>query len=155
MRTGVLVAIGAVVTVAVYGVLAMRWVSSDPGWYDALRKPAWQPPDWVFGVAWSYNFIALAIAGIALGLSASVRESSTWLAVFAVNVGFALAWAYLFYVPHALWGAAAVLLVGAVLAWALVALAWQAVPWTGLILVPYGIWLSVATSLAVGFAVMD
>ncbi|MFN7158439.1 MAG: tryptophan-rich sensory protein, partial [Erythrobacter cryptus] len=22
-------------------------------WYRALRKPAWQPPDWLFGPAWT------------------------------------------------------------------------------------------------------
>jgi tryptophan-rich sensory protein len=153
VRTGVLLAIGSVVTVTAYGVLASRWVSSDPGWYDALKKPAWQPPDWVFGVAWPYNFLALAVSGVVLALTATTQSAGTWLAVLVVNAGLALGWAYLFYVPHALWPAAAVLSASAVLAWVLVVLAWQAVPWTGAVLVPYAVWLSVATSLAAGFAV--
>lgn len=29
-------------------------------WYRALRKPRWQPPDWLFGPAWT---VILGLAG--------------------------------------------------------------------------------------------
>jgi len=146
------VAAGVVVAVVAYAVLATRWVSSDPGWYASLDKPAWQPPDWVFGVAWPYNFLAIAVAGVTLALRAPARTSGVWLAVLVADVALALTWAYLFYVPHALWPAACALGAGALLAWVLAAVAWRALPWTGWVLLPYALWLTVATSLAVGFA---
>ena len=32
-------------------------------WYAGLRKPAWQPPDWLFGPAWTLIFGLCALAG--------------------------------------------------------------------------------------------
>lgn len=32
-------------------------------WYRGLRKPAWTPPDWVFGPVWTMLYIAIALAG--------------------------------------------------------------------------------------------
>ena len=152
MRAGTLTAVGVVATVLAYAVLATRWVSSDAGWYDALPKPAWQPPDWVFGVAWPYNFVALFVAGIALALQHAGRPALAWLVVLMISVGFALGWAYLFYVPHRLSLAAISLAVAAALTWGLVLIAGRTEAWTGWVLLPYAIWMSVATSLAVGFA---
>jgi translocator protein len=35
-----------------------------PGpWYDALNKPWWTPPDWVFPVAWTILYTMIAAAG--------------------------------------------------------------------------------------------
>ena len=125
------------VTVASYAVLSARWVSAEPGWYEGLRKPPWQPPPWVFGVVWPLNFLALGVAGSVIGVSRPVV--------------LALAWAWSFYVPHDL-GAAALFLGGAaVLTWVLVVVAVTAVPWAGWVLLPYAVWLSVAASLSIGY----
>ncbi|MFN7550835.1 MAG: tryptophan-rich sensory protein, partial [Pseudomonadota bacterium] len=44
-----LVALAAAVGASVAGRLA-----TDIGpWYEALSKPAWQPPDWLFGPVWT------------------------------------------------------------------------------------------------------
>jgi len=35
-----------------------------PGpWYDALVKPAWTPPKWLFPVAWTVLYAMIAFAG--------------------------------------------------------------------------------------------
>lgn len=152
VRTLPAVAIGVVATVIAYAILATRWVSSDPGWYDGLVKPSWQPPDWVFGVAWPYNFAALAVVGVTIALQRPAPTSLAWLAVLIASSAAALGWAYLFYVPHRLSAAAVALAIAAAGAWVLVALSWRSIPWTGLVVLPYAVWLTVATSLAVGFA---
>jgi len=34
-----------------------------PGqWYDALNKPAWNPPGWIFGPVWTVLYIMMAVA---------------------------------------------------------------------------------------------
>jgi translocator protein len=137
-----------------YAVLSTIWVSTDPGWYDGLRRPSFQPPDIVFGVIWPLNFLALGVVGVL----ASRRDSGAagpMLAVFAVSVAFALGWAYLFYVPHALGAAALSLGAAAMLTWIMVALAWRIAPGLGLGLVVYAGWLSVATALARSYAQLN
>lgn len=138
-------------TVGAYVVLSARWVSTEPGWYARLRKPAWQPPAWVFGVIWPLNFLALGVAGTVIGASGTIGESSRFLAVLAPSVVLALSWAWSFYVPHRLGAAAVFLGSAAALTWLLVVVAASAVSWTGWMLVPYALWLTVASSLSLGY----
>jgi len=147
----VLVGAGFVAVVAAYAVLSQVWVSSDPGWYASLRKPPWQPPDLVFGIIWPLNFLALVVAGVVLA-ARTPTAGVVVLAVLAVSIGFALAWAYLFYVPHAMAPAATSLTTAAALTWVVLVLAATAVWWLALVLLPYAVWLGVAASLAWWYA---
>ncbi|MGB7981571.1 MAG: TspO/MBR family protein [Candidatus Nanopelagicales bacterium] len=147
--------IAAVGLVVVYAVGAGLWTSANPGWYASLQRPAWQPPDLVFGLIWPYNFVALAVVGVVVTQRGSAGLVATWLAVAALSVACALAWAYLFYVPHQLTAAAVALALAAVLTVALAVLTWAVTPWGAVALVPYAIWVSLATSLAVGYSVLN
>ena len=146
-----LVGAGFVALVVAYAVLSQLWVDSDAGWYASLRKPPWQPPDVVFGVIWPLNFLALAGAGVVLARR-TPTGAAVVLAVLAVSVAFALGWAYLFYVPHALTPAAVSLTAAAALNWGALVLAATAVWWLAVVLLPYAVWLSLATSLAWWYA---
>lgn len=149
-RTTVLAA-GFIIVTLGYAVLSTIWVSSDPGWYDALRKPGFQPPDIVFGIIWPLNFLALGVVGVLVSRRAP-ESAGTILAVFAVSVGFALGWAYLFYVPHQLGAAAVCLAIAAVLTWLIVALTWRVAPALAIGLLVYAAWMSIATALSVAYS---
>ena len=46
-------------------VAALGALTTDLGpWYYRLHKPAWQPPDWLFGPAWTLIFALAALAGV-------------------------------------------------------------------------------------------
>lgn len=138
-----------------YAVGSGLWVSSGDGWYRSLVRPSWQPPDAVFGLIWPYNFLVLGITGWIVANRGSTADRTAWLCSLAVGVAGALAWARLFYASHALWPAAVALAVAAVLAWPLVVVAWRASPALGIAVVPYALWVAVATSLSVGYAVLN
>ena len=42
----------------------MRPLTELGPWYQSLRKPSWQPPDWLFGPAWTLIFALAAVAGV-------------------------------------------------------------------------------------------
>ena len=50
-----------ILLVVIYAVGSGIWVSNSPGWYTSLNRPAWQPPDFVFGLIWPYNFIVIGL----------------------------------------------------------------------------------------------
>lgn len=50
--------------VVVLAALANAWNGRDPGWYDALRRPSFQPPDVVFGLMWPLSFALLLLVGL-------------------------------------------------------------------------------------------
>jgi tryptophan-rich sensory protein len=146
-----LASIGAVGLVAVYAIGSGRWVSSDAGWYASLAKPSWQPPDLVFGLIWPYNFLALAVVGVVVAQRGSGGAVAAWLGVAAVSVVAALTWAYLFYVPHRMEAAAVALAIASALTAVLVVITWTVTRWGAVALLPYLVWVCLATSLAFAY----
>lgn len=142
----------SVAIVVAYAVGSGWWVSTGDDWYQRLDRPAWQPPDVVFGLVWPYNFAALVAAGLAVSLQGTTTARVVWLAGLGVSVMAALAWARLFYVDHALWAAAIMLIVAALVTVPIVVAAFATRTWAGAILVPYQVWLALAASLSVGYA---
>ena len=141
--------------VAVYAGLSSVWTARDPGWYAGLAKPSFQPPDVVFGIMWPLNFLALFAVGAWFTRSSAAEAVWPATLVLGASVVAALAWAWLFYVPHRIGAATVALALAAVLTWVLVALIARSLPWAGVLLAPYAAWLSIATALSVQYARLD
>jgi translocator protein len=148
-------AVTAIGLVVVYAIGSGRWVATGGSWYQSLEQPAWQPPGAVFGLAWTYNFIALAVVGVAMSLGAPGGRAAAFLVALGVTIVLAICWAYLFYVPHALVPAAVALTACAVLTLVPLALAFAERPWLGWVLLPYQAWLVVAASLSWGYVALS
>ncbi|GMN01502.1 TspO/MBR family protein [Erythrobacter sp. MTPC3] len=67
-------------------------------WYRNLNKPSWQPPDWLFGPAWT---IILGLSGWSFYLAwtgaPSAADRNVVFALFAANFVLHLAWSPLFF----------------------------------------------------------
>jgi len=147
-----LLAIGAVIAAVIaYAVLSGVWVGTDSSWYRSLEQPAWQPPSWVFGVIWPYNFVALAVVSSVIAWQAPPLRVAVLLTFLVVSIAAAIAWAYLFYVPHELASAAIALSAAAVLTVPIVVIAFLTGPLWGVLLLPYQIWVALAASLSWGY----
>ena len=67
-------------------------------WYRNLRKPPWQPPDWLFGPAWTIILILAAWAGVLAWQGApDAAGRTTVIILYAVNFVFHFAWSPLFF----------------------------------------------------------
>jgi tryptophan-rich sensory protein len=140
-----------ILLVFIYAFGSGIWTSSSPGWYASLNRPPWQPPDFVFGLIWPYNFILLGISAVRISNTLSRNEVVVWLSCFALSVIAALSWAYNFYVPHNLQFAAFSLGATALLTLPLIILTFRASVALGFALLPYQVWVTVATTLAWGY----
>lgn len=141
-----------ILLVLIYAIGSGFWVSNSPGWYSSLNRPPWQPPDYVFGLIWPYNFVVLGIAAVKVSGSLSKAESIIWLVTFALSVIAALSWAYHFYVPHNLQFAAFSLAVAAVLTLPVLILTFRSSIGMGIALLPYQVWVAIAATLAWGYS---
>ncbi len=141
--------------VMIYAIGSGLWVNTGDGFYRSLKRPFWQPPDFVFGIAWPYNFLVLIIAGIYIASNAGNFSRIIYTVLFALSVATALLWAHSFYIQHNLVLAAISLGITALLTLPMVIIAFQTQNWVGLILVPYLLWLATATSLSVGYSVLN
>jgi benzodiazapine receptor len=141
-----------IVLVLIYAFGSGIWVSNAPGWYTSLNRPPWQPPDFVFGLIWPYNFIVLGVAALNVAQSLNRNQTLTWLAFFSFSVTAALTWAYQFYVPHNLTFAAIALGIAALLTIPVLYLTFKASLLIGILLIPYQLWVVIATTLAWGYS---
>jgi len=89
----------AAAAIAAVAVAALGGSMTDLGpWYQALRVPAWKPPDWLFGPAWTLIFSLAALAGILAWGRARHRTDRAWLlALFALNGSLNVLWSLLFF----------------------------------------------------------
>ena len=95
-----LVAAGAALVVA-----ALGGAATDIGpWYFGLRKPSWQPPDWLFAPVWTAIFALTALTALTAlaGLRAwrrtpDARGRGRVLAAYALNALLNVLWSVLFF----------------------------------------------------------
>jgi benzodiazapine receptor len=67
-------------------------------WYYALRKPSWQPPDWLFGPAWTTIFLLEAASAVIGWKSCDTVTSQTLLiGVYVVNGLLNMLWSLFFF----------------------------------------------------------
>jgi translocator protein len=74
------------------------WMTTiGPGYRD-LRKPTWNPPNWVFGPAWTVILGLAAWSGVLAWSNAStVAEQLRVILLFAVNILLHMLWSPLFF----------------------------------------------------------
>ena len=117
-------------------------------WYRQLRKPGWQPPNWLFGPAW---MTILGLAAWAAVLSWDQADTSSermmLLAVYGTNFLLHLLWSPLFFrYKRPDWA-----LVEVTFLWlsviAMLATTWRLAPLAGLLILPYVLWVSFAALL--------
>ena len=144
--------ITGIALVLIYIIGSGLWVNTGDNWYRSLNAPKWQPPDFIFGVIWPYNFIVLGVAAVNVSQRLSTGWVITYLSIFAVSIACALTWAYQFYTPHNLSAASIALTLVAITTVPLLIIAFKSSPGIFALLVPYQIWVSVAASISWGYA---
>lgn len=87
----------AAVAVAVLGGLA----TEIGPWYYALKKPSWQPPDWLFGPVWTMIYALTTVAGLKAAMAAPDGAARRGIVIaFAINAFFNVLWSLLFFRLH-------------------------------------------------------
>ncbi|UCG39772.1 MAG: tryptophan-rich sensory protein [bacterium] len=68
------------------------------GWYGALRKPSFNPPDWVFGPVWTVLFLLMAVSAWLVWKSGLDRKAVRLpLILFYVQLVLNVMWSALFF----------------------------------------------------------
>jgi benzodiazapine receptor len=116
-------------------------------WFDALAKPWFMPPGWVFPIAWTALYVLM---GLALGqVLAAPRGQArlTALRLFALQLLLNLAWSPVFFAMHRIDLALAIILVLDAVVIATILAFRRVRPGAALLLLPYPVWLALATAL--------
>ena len=137
-----------VICEAAGGVGAIFTSPKIAGWYQTLKKPWFTPPSWLFGPAWATLFLLMGIAlylvwSKGLEFKAIRPAIIIFIAQFALNI----LWSALFFgLKQPLAG-----LIEIAVLWVAILLTivyfWAVSRPTGILLLPYILWVSFATAL--------
>jgi len=132
------------------GVAALGgWVTAGSvgSWYPTLKKPAFNPPDWVFAPVWTALYLMIAVAGWRVWRRHGFAGARSAMSAYALQLALNLGWSFLFFGGRMIGAALAeiLLLLAAILVNAV--LFWRVERAAALLLVPYGAWVAFATVL--------
>ncbi len=138
----VVLIVGTLAAGAVIGFLTQK----NSTFYDGLTKPVFAPPGWLFPVAWSLLYAAMATA-MWFVLRAQGRDRYILLGLYIAQLAVNLLWPYLFFVQHALGLAFFWLLLLWMLAAIMLYQFFRESKVAGWLLIPYQLWLTFAAVL--------
>lgn len=141
--------LAASLAVAVGGGLATA--GNVDGWYADADKPAWTPPNGVFGPVWTVLYAMMAVAAWLVWREGGWVRQRSPLGLYVVQLALNLAWAPVFFGLERLGLALAVIVALDVVLAATVGAFWRVRPLAGALLLPYLGWCLFATSLNAGF----
>jgi tryptophan-rich sensory protein len=131
-------------------VLLAAWIGSrflPDEWYRNLKKPSWNPPNWLFAPVWTVLYLLMALSAWLVWRQYGLQLAPLPLALFLVQLGLNAAWTWLFFGRHrpdlalieigVLWA----LLLATILSF------WGLHPLAGAVLLPYLAWTSFAAFL--------
>jgi tryptophan-rich sensory protein len=125
-----------------------RWTSASvDGWYQTLTKPAWSPPDWVFGPVWTVLYLLMAVAGWLVWRRRGIVAARWALLLFAAQLALNALWSGIFFAWQSPgWAFAEILILWSAIA-GTVAAFWPHSRWGSYLLAPYLAWSSFAAVL--------
>lgn len=117
------------------------------GWYETLQKPAWNPPAWVFGPAWTLLYVMMAVAAWRVWRVGGWRAQRGALVLFVVQWALNALWTPLFFGLHR----PDIAFAEIVALWCVLALTvrafWRVERLAGALLLPYWAWVTFAAAL--------
>ena len=131
------------------GFLSGRIANSGYGnrWFDALEKPAFMPPGWAFGAAWTILYILMGLALAMIIHARGSRGRGIAILLFLAQLVMNLLWSPLFFRAHQVDNAFILILLLIATAAETALLFWRIRPAAGLLLLPYLAWLAFASVL--------
>lgn len=124
------------------------YASAQAGaFYLALDRPAWAPPAWLFGPAWSVLYLLMAVAAWRVQRAATPDNARPALILYVVQLAANALWTWLFFAwQRGAWSFAEILLLWTLIAATIIVFS-RRDRIAGLLLVPYIAWVSFATCL--------
>ena len=150
-----ILSVAGVAIVFIYVIGSSLWVNTRDNWYRSLNQPSLQPPDFIFGIIWPYNFVILGFASVYVVNRLSTTNALVYLSIFALSVACALIWAYQFYKPHNLVAASIALSLVALLTLPMLYFIYQASLPLFFAVIPYQLWVITASYISFSYAKLN
>jgi len=136
------------VVLAAGGIAALATTRATPTWYQTLKKPSFNPPNWLFGPAWTVLYLLMAVAAWFVwkqGIGAAGVKLA--LAVFLVQLVLNALWSIFFFgLRSPLAGLVDIVALWLAIIATIILFFRVSVP-AGVLLLPYIVWVTFAAVL--------
>jgi len=121
--------------------------TSVNNWYQALEKPSFTPPDWIFSPVWITLYLLMGLSAWLVWRRTDRKSRRSPFAVFGAQLALNLAWSFIFFGARSIGWA----LIEIGFLWIAIAfnifLFWRIDRLAGWLLVPYILWVTFAAVL--------
>ncbi len=124
--------------------------------FEQISKPSLAPPGWLFPIVWTILFTLMGIACyLVITANASIKEQSSALKFYALQLIFNFFWSIWFFNLKAYWFAFVWLIALLILIIATTVKFWRISKPAGILMLPYIAWVTFAGYLNLGIALMN
>tara|TARA_B100000780_G_scaffold63921_2_gene41704 strand:- start:4250 stop:4735 length:486 start_codon:yes stop_codon:yes gene_type:complete len=139
-----------------FGALAIgSWLMNEGAssfWYKNLNRALWEPPGWVFGVAWTTVmlcfsiYLAFIIKGLEISFSIFNYKTDLF-KLYLFHLLLNISWNYLFFNKHLIELALIDIIILTILMFYFLFKYFSVLKFKSILILPYCIWLIIASSL--------
>ena len=88
----------SIIICQVPGIIGSQFtVKSIPTWYAALNKPAFNPPNWLFGPVWITLYILMGISLYLVWSKSNIADINNLLIIFFIQLFLNALWSVIFF----------------------------------------------------------
>jgi translocator protein len=148
--------ISIVASFAAGGIGSLFTFKAIPTWYPGLRKPPYTPPNWAFGPVWTTLYILMGIS-VFLVWQKGLDTSGAILAFvfFWIQLVINALWSVIFFGMKSKGGGVITIIILWLLILATIVTFFRVSSWAGALLIPYIVWVSIASYLNIGVWVLN
>jgi tryptophan-rich sensory protein len=142
----------AFLLLVVGGGLLIGALTGPDAWFLSLRKPSFNPPNWLFAPVWTTLYVFIAIAGWRVwSRRTGGRQEALTLGLWWLQLGLNFLWSPVFFGGHRIDIALALIAVLLASILGFIATAWPRDRVAALLFAPYALWVAFAAALNAAF----
>jgi tryptophan-rich sensory protein len=86
----------------IIGISSVFFTITNVGrWYQQIKRPEWNPPNWIFGPVWTILYIMMGVALYLIWKSNVAKEKKrTAIILWSVQLLFNFFWSFIFFNQH-------------------------------------------------------
>ncbi|GAB7391454.1 TspO/MBR family protein [Lactococcus garvieae] len=124
--------------------------------YNNLQLPPLAPPDYLFGIVWPILYALIAVSGFIVFQNLKLRKSEAQpaLILYVIQLFLNFIWSIIFFKGY-FWFGVLVILVLDIVVYLCIKKFFKINQWSGILLLPYFVWILFATYLSLAVAILN
>jgi tryptophan-rich sensory protein len=148
--------ISVIVSLAAGGIGSLFTFKAIPTWYAGLKKPPYTPPNWAFGPVWTTLYILMGISVFLIWQKGLVMDGVLLaFTLFWIQLVLNALWSIIFFGKRSKGGGVITIIVLWFLILATMITSFRVSGWAGALLIPYILWVSIASYLNIGIWLLN